>query len=68
LGTDELLALLWKSIKNPPNGRWRIVGVHGCNHEVPRFRRRKRSLDRVRVPHLSHEDDVRVLSQRVLER
>src|SRR6266478_8523161 len=68
LGTDKLLALLWKRIKNAPNGRWRIVGVHGSNHKVPRFRRCNRSLDRVRVPQLANKNDVRILSQRVLER
>src|SRR5438477_4180552 len=68
LGSDKLLALPWKGINNAPNSRWRIVRVHGCNHEVPCFRCRNRGLHRVRVPHLSHENDVRILSQRVLKR
>src|SRR4029077_3123383 len=53
LGADELLALLWEGIKDAPNGRWRIVRVHGSNHEVTRFRRCQGSLDRVGVPHLA---------------
>src|SRR5205085_4258415 len=68
LGGDELLAVLWKGINNAPNSRWRIVRVHGCNHEVTCFRCRNRGLHRVRVPHLTHKNDVRVLSQRVLKR
>src|ERR1043165_1116773 len=68
LGTDELLALLWKGIKDAPNSRWRIVRVHGSNHEVTGFRRCQRSLDRVGVPHLAHKNDVRILSQSVFER
>src|SRR5581483_1704752 len=67
LGTDELLAFLWKGIKDPANGRWRVVGVHGSNHKVPGFRRRNRSLDRLGVPHLAYNNDVRILSQCILE-
>ena len=51
LGTDELLTLFWNGINNSPNGGWCIVGVHGSNHKMPRFRRRNRSLDRLQVPH-----------------
>src|SRR6266498_1235299 len=68
LGTDELLTLFWKGINNAPDSRWRIVRVHGTNHEVSCFRRRNRSLHRVRVPQLAHKNDVRILSQGVLER
>src|SRR5437773_4655757 len=68
LGGDELLVVLWKGINNTPNGRWRIVRVHGCNHEVPCFGCRNRGLHRFRVPHLSHENDIRILSQRVPKR
>src|SRR5207237_315503 len=67
LRTDELLALFWKRIKNPTDGRWRIVGVHRSNHEVPGFRRRDRSFDRLRIPHLADKNNVGILSQCVLE-
>src|SRR5205085_2819904 len=68
LGGYVLLAVRWKGINNAPNSRWHIVRVHGCNHEVTCFRCRNRGLHRVRVPHLTHKNDVRVLSQRVLKR
>src|SRR6516162_7123524 len=67
LRADELLALLWKGIKNSTNGRRRIVGVHGSNYKMSRFRRRKRSLNGLRVSQLTDENDVRILSQCVLE-
>src|SRR5437763_10137550 len=67
LRTDELLALLRNSINNSPNGGWCVVGVHGSDHKVSRFRRRNCGLDRVQIPQLSNKNDVRILSQRVLE-
>ena len=44
-----------------------LSGMQGGQHQVSRLRRGYRRRDRLQVPHLADEDDVRILTQHVPE-
>ena len=53
--------------KDTTGGTRGVGGMHGGHHHVPRVRSVDRRLEGDRVAHLSHHDDVGILTQRAFQ-
>ncbi len=58
----------WKVVENPVDRLGSAVGMQGREHEMSGFCRRDDSSNRLRIPHLSHHDDVGILANRIAKR
>ena len=68
LHADLLLLILRVHVDQTVHRRARVLRVQGREHQVAGLHRRQRGADRLQVTQLADHDDVRVLTQRVLER
>ncbi len=68
LRPDLGLLIRGENIDHAVDGLGRGVGVQGGEHQVAGLRDGQRRTHCLEVPHLSHQDDIRILAERVLQR
>jgi hypothetical protein len=64
---DLLLLMWWEDIDNAIDRLRSILRVQCCEDQMSGFGCCQCDLNRLEVPHLTDEDDVRILSQDMLE-
>ena len=68
LDAHLLLLLGRERVDDPVDGLRRVLGVERAEHEVTGLGRGDRGRDRLEVAHLTDQDDVGVLTQRLAQR
>src|SRR5260370_41185853 len=64
---DLRLLMRREYVDNSVDGRYRAVRMQRRENEVSRFTDRQRGLDGLEVAHFADENDVRILTQDILE-